>query len=71
MTNKEHYAIVYDFYGENISKVVCNHCNYMITHYEVKKTKAGHRWPYMVHNVKKHLRDIHGINLYKRQRNVV
>jgi len=37
---------------------------------DVNPTARGHRWPAMSHKIKHHLRDAHGINLYKRQKPV-
>ncbi len=62
---EKHYDIMYDLYGY-ISKMCCNHCTYIVTRYEVKATRTGHRWPGMSHVMKRHLRDTHDINLYRR-----
>lgn len=69
MNNKQHYKIRYDIYGENIIAIYCNYCDYGTYRMEVKPTKTGHRWPGMSHNIKRHLRDMHKINLYKRYKN--
>jgi hypothetical protein len=61
-----HYDIMHDHDG-NIEKICCNHCDYFVGAWEVKPTDRGHRWPRMGHIIKRHLRDIHGINLYKRK----
>jgi hypothetical protein len=61
----EHYEIQYDSEGY-VRKVVCRHCDWFITFTDVKPTRTGHRWPRMVIAAKRHLRDNHGINLWKR-----
>jgi len=60
----QHYSIKYLY--DNISAMFCNYCNFSVTMFECGKTKTGHRWPFMVHKMKRHLRDEHGINLYKK-----
>lgn len=66
---KEHYEIIYDPY-DNIRAIGCKYCDYFITRSDVKATKSGHRWPAMSHAIKRHLRDKHSINLYRRKEKV-
>ena len=61
----KHYSIKYDPDG-NILAMFCNYCNFDISFLNCGRTKTGHRWPFMIHKIKRHLRDIHEINLYKK-----
>lgn len=65
---KEHYFIKYSSDG-NILAMFCNYCNFGVSAFGSARTKSGHHWPFMVHKIKKHLRDEHNINLYKRNKN--
>lgn len=62
----EHYTRKYNYDG-HIVAIFCNYCDYGVSRLEVRATKIGHKWPRMSHNIKRHLRDKHGINLYKRK----
>ena len=62
----KYYSIQYNSEG-NIIAMFCNQCNFSVSRLECKPTKNGHRWPSMVHKIKKHLRDTHEINLYRRK----
>jgi len=64
---KQHYEIVYRNDGY-IKSIWCNYCDFGVSRLEVKATKTGHRWPRMSHIIKRHLKDKHNINLYKRQK---
>ena len=66
----KHYSIQYNHEG-NIIAMFCNHCNFSVGRLECKPTKTGHRWPSMNHKIKRHLRDEHNINLYKKVKGVL
>ena len=61
----KHYYIKYDPDG-NILAMGCAYCDFCVTFLHCRRTKTGHRWPFMVHKIKRHLRDEHDINLYKK-----
>lgn len=62
-----HHTVKYSYDGERITAMFCNHCDYSLRALDFKRTRTGHRWPRMSHAMKRHIRDEHNINLYKRE----